>query len=628
MSNQETNTEEYDPQESEPADFQPRRVEQPIVDSELRSRVEESDQEPAAEPKSFYQANKVFIWAIAGGLVIIAALFFVLLRKPKQVAPTQAKVDVAITLNGDPSATSVANNGEAIYYVKVANKDVQKLTNVQLELDYPEGFAYIDSTPAAQPSLDKSQSMFSIPDLQPNGPEVTVIVKTRASGNVNDTKTLHAILHYHFSNFNSDFTTKKDFDIQLAAAQITLDLSGPQSVTPGQIVVYTAHYVNNSDGDLKNVKIRFTYPPGFSFAAGNPQPSIGNNVWNLGTVLKGGEGTVAVQGSFTSTNPGENKTVQTDLVTTGPDGSELVQNTAQFSTGIASTPLQVTQQLDSSEAPMTVDPGQTITYDIKYQNNASTAATGVNIVMTLDSKALDLSTIRAEGAQVTGSTLTWNASMVPKLETLAPNESGDVKVTIQVKNPATKDSSKNLNVNSSVKIKSNEYMSYFNGGDLQLKVTSPAILSKSLLYSDGQLPPQVGKTTTYNVSLQLSNSTNDFSSTVVTAFIPLGPSGFVQGSVNADQVSNVNYDPATGKLTWNVGSLPAHAGQFSPAKALRFQVKLNPSSSMAGSQPVLVKNIQFTATDTYTGQQVTGSAEDVTTDDIPGNSYGNGSVQQ
>ena len=55
---------------------------------------------------------------------------------------------------------------------------------------------------------------------------------------------------------------------------------------------------------------------------------------------------------------------------------------------------------------------------------------------------------------------------------------------------------------------------------------------------------------------------------------------------------------------------------------MSFTVRLNPSASQVGEEPVLLKNITFTGTDSFTGQAVTLRTNDVTTDDVSGDSGG------
>ncbi len=111
------------------------------------------------------------------------------------------------------------------------------------------------------------------------------------------------------------------------------------------------------------------------------------------------------------------------------------------------------------------------------------------------------------------------------------------------------------------------------------------------------------------------------------AFIPLGAGGFVAGSVNSAEAGRAQFDPSTNKLTWQVGPLPAHSGQFSAARTLQFGIRSLPSASQAGTNPSLITNIRFSATDTFTNQTVSASADDLTTYSASGQAGQNGTVQ-
>ncbi|MCL5667180.1 MAG: DUF11 domain-containing protein [Patescibacteria group bacterium] len=596
-------------------DFTPKPVEQPFLSSREKDKLTGSN---AAKPpggfKNFYRANRLYFWAIAAGLVIIGALAFLIFRKPAPTTVKEANVNVTVD-----TPDTVPSGGEILYKIKIDNQDPSKLISMSLELAYPEGVTYLNSTP---PAGNLSGSLFTVPDLV-SGQNATVFVKARATGNVNDAKKLTVTLHYKFSNFNSEFTKTADRTVRLVASNILLELSGPVTTNNAQLVMYTVKYGNSADADIKNARIQMDYPDGFNFAQADPRPDMGNNIWNVGNLPKGAQGSIQIQGTFRSASPGESRIATAELQVLGTDGQYYKQNESNFTTAIASLPLLVTQEVRQAgnNPDSAVNPGETLIYDIKYQNNAATAATGVNVTVTLASKALDLATLRAEGGQINNNTITWNESSVSNLGSLLPNESGNLSFSVRVKNPATRDSSKNLDVASSVKIKANEYESFFPGNELNLKISSPASLSSALSFLSGSLPPTVGQATVYKVILSLSNSTNDFTNGTLTAYIPLGAGGFVENSVSGAEAGNASYDASTGKLTWNFGSLPAHTGQFTKAKALEFNVRIIPAAAQANTSPVLVKNISATAKDSFTGQDISISADDLTTSDISG-SYG------
>ncbi len=591
-------------------------VETPILDSDLRRQIG-GNGAGGIPPKSFFKENKFYFLAIVLGVAIISILSYLAFKKPAVVAPKEANVDISVDV-----PETVASGGEAVYKITIKNNDSQKLTKAELELVYPDGFTYINSVPNAE---NISGTKFKVPDLV-SGQNATVMVKAKASGNVNDEKRLDLKLHYSYANFTSEFVKDQISIVRLVASDVLVELSGPQTANNAEIIVYTAKYQNNSDQDVKNARIKITYPAGFAFAEANPAAGIGTDTWNIGTLAKGASGQIQIQGSFTSVNPGEAKTATAEFIVLDSNGQAQTQNSSTFTTTISTSPLLVSQELEPAAPSGVVKPGANLVYRIRYQNNASTAATGVNIVVTLDSRVINLSSLRAEGGQVNNNTILWNASTIPNLESLAPNESGQLSFSLQLNNPAVKDSAKNLTVISNIKIKSNEYGAYFSGNALTLKVSSPSAIKANLSFVSGQLPPQVGRQSVYKIKLSLNNSTNDYADGVVTAFIPLGANALVPGSYTPSESANASYDSSTGKLVWDVGTLPANTGRFAQAKILEFQVKLNPSASQVNQSPTLVKSINFAAKDSFTGENISVSADDLTTNDVEGVGFGNGTV--
>jgi hypothetical protein len=567
---------------------------------------------------SFYQGNKLYVWASALGMVILAILaYFALRSAPVEQKP--AKVEIAIN-----ALTEAPSGGEQVYNFIITNKDTVKLTNVELELAYPEGLSYLDSTPKA---TSLSGTTFPVPDLDPNQ-KVAVIVKTKVQGEINEEKKLAVRLHYRFSNFNSEFVSEATHTVRLIASNVAMELSGPQTTNNAQVVTYTVKYKNNSDEDIENGRIELTYPQYFTFAESEPQPNLAKNVWNVGTLRSGQSGTITFKGSFASAPTGQSQSFVAAFMVLDSTGKFFTQSNATYITSIGSLPLAVSQEVISGAENGIAKPGETMTYKISYRNNTSVPARGAIIVITLDSNAIDFSSLQAEGAQISNNTITWNASSDSKLETLNPNEGGSVQFNATIKNPPVRDTSRNIEVKTAVKMKSNEYDAYLPGNDLAIKISTQASIETSLEHVTGPLPPQVGKETTYRLTMSLKNSTNELTDGIVTAFIPVASTGVDMSSVQPSKETGlVSFDASTGKLTWKVGVLGAHTGTFNPIRKMSINVRLTPSSSQAGKEPELLKSVLFSATDSFTKQSLRLTAESLDTGSLSGSGFYNGTVQ-
>lgn len=595
-------------------DFKSQPVSDPILDKETTERIfPQAAQVPASGISQFYRANKWYVWAIVFALAVIGILAFFAFHK-SPISPTK-EANVVLSLD---LPETLSNSGDFIFRVMVENKDPSKLVSMNLEIVYPDGVKYISSSPSAS---NDSGTQFSIPDLV-SGQNAVVTIKASMQGGINDTKEIGASLRYRYDNFNSNFEKKASASTRLTESGINVEIDGPAQAITTQPAIYQIKYTNNSDSNIQNARLQVTYPNNFTFAQSDPQPDLGKNIWNVSQLGAGQSGNIKITGNFSSANSGESKTLTAQFLVLDSSGNYFVQGQADFTSQISGLPLFVTQNLEQDTTGV-ASPGATLNYRLHYQNNAQTPARGVNIIATLDSKALDTSSIKADNAQVSGSTITWNASNMPELETVNSNGGGDLRFTVNIKNPATRDTSKNLTVNSTVKIKSDEYDSFLPGNTISIKVASPASIVGSLAFVSGSLPPKVGQDTVYKVSLTLRNSTNDLSNYQAVAYVPLDPSSFDSTSITGKESSSVTFDKATGKITWNAGTVPAHTGDFNPPRVLQFNLRLHPTQVQAGSQVTLLRNISVSAKDTFTAQNIHLTAEDLTTRDLPNNGYTN-----
>jgi hypothetical protein len=122
-------------------------------------------------------------------------------------------------------------------------------------------------------------------------------------------------------------------------------------------------------------------------------------------------------------------------------------------------------------------------------------------------------------------------------------------------------------------------------------------------YVAGSLPPKVGTTSRFKVRLALKNSSNDYREGVLTGYVPIGVN-LDNNSITPVERSSVQFDASTGKLIWNVGQLMAHSGTIRPERALDFIVSTTPGASQVGQPISLFRDIQFTATDSFTNESI------------------------
>lgn len=591
--------------------FQIRKIHEPVLDEETRGIIG-GETGGSSGGGGFYSKNKWFIWAIVIGLLIIGVLVYLVFFKGPVMTSIPAKINLSIDVPSNISA-----GGEVVVKFRVENQDTKTLAPGQLEVVLPEGSTFLQSTP---PSTDQNGTLYSVPELVANQNAV-IFVKFKAQGGVGDSRKVSAKYSYRFSGVSSEFVKEATSDVQLTASDVGIEWNGPVNTNRSQLVEYTLSYKNSSSRDIAGSRIQVNYPDGFQVGSTSPNADLNGNTWSIGRLTAGQSGSIKIQGTYTEARPGETKNMKAEFLVLSSSGTFFVQGNSTFSTLIASTPLSLVITPDSATASI-LRPGGRPNFQVDFANNSDRPVSSVNISVTIDSKAVDLSTLTSDGGVVSGNTITWNASSSGLLENLAPNGRGQFRFGFAVRNPAVKDNSKNIDVKISSKIVSQEYSSPFPGNQLSLKVATVGQVTSQLTLNSGANPPKVDKLTTYTVTLSLKNSTNDITDGVLTAFMPINPQSFDKGSLSPRDASNVKFDPATGKIIWNTGLLPSGSGSFVPAKTLVFKINLTPVASQANKSVQLLKDITFSGRDGFTSEQITLTTEPVSTQDADNNSAG------
>ncbi|MBU6447721.1 DUF11 domain-containing protein [Patescibacteria group bacterium] len=573
-------------------------------------------QQPAGQPQippqnmpkqSFFKQNKWPIIIIVICLLVLGAAAYMVFRKPSG-APSQPKITLQIDApNQTPSGAQI------VYNVKIANNDNSTIQNVTLDLIYPQGFTYADSSPKPT-KLDGSE--FSLPAIDP-GVQTSITISGAIQGNAEETKTITGILHYTFANLNSNYVAQAQSQTQIQTANVVLQITGPQTATNSQDLNYSLSYSNFTSNPVSNFQVTLNLPVSFKVIQYGTKPSTQTPlqaVWQIGSLDPNQSGTITFTGSFTNANTGDQQqfTAQAQGSTNGNPVFSL--SATQLAVSIGTQPIEADVVLgsgNSSGSTTTAKPGDTLQYEVDYKNNGASSVNGVNVEVDLTGP-YDLSTVQASNASVSGNKIIWDASQVSNLNQLGAGESGKLLFSVRVKNPVTTTNQSNLTIDAKPQIKSAEYQQAFAGQDLALKVSSVPQISGTVTYSSGANPPAVGQSTTYTIEIDLRNTTNDISNAQVIMNLP-NTFNFDLSDILNEERPNVQYDRSTKKLTWNVGTLAANAGSFTKIRKLVFNAVITPAESSKNQPVTLVNNIAFSGTDSFTNESDNLNIQDLTT---------------
>lgn len=568
----------------------------------------------------FQQHTKAIRW---GGGAIGGILFFALLVgtfvRIQQSLFSESRVTVAIM-----GPENVNSSDLTTFVISYENANRSALANAELVVSYPPNFQ-----PEGNKSSfrnDASSSVVTIGTI-PAFEEGSFEFSGKFYGSKNSIAYIRAELRYHPNNLESRFSATGQKSVNLRSASLMVELEAPLTIPPQGEATYLVNYENTSDTPLSNVRLKASYPPGFSFTEAEPKSSEGDTVWYLGNIGSGEKGKIRITGTVDGV-PNETKTFRVEMGTFQGDNTFLSYSDAERTTRVVAPPFGIRQSLNGA-VPPSVNPGEMLQYEITYRNDSTIALREVIITVLLEGEALDFSRLRPEGGAYDSARkmITWKASDVKQLANLVPNASGEVSFSVPVRDDFVPESTitKNFRIKTVAKIESPDVPNpalankIVATNTLWAKVNSRLLLETLGAYQDGNIPntgsipPVVGKETTYTLRWLLSNTTNDVAGVEVSADLPTGARWTGKTFPSSETIS---YNERTNKIVWNVGSLGVGVGKLSPKKSVSFQVLIRPEVNQVGLEAPLLGASLAKAKDVFTNETIQ-SMNDIKTTSLP-----------
>ncbi len=519
-------------------------------------------------------------------------------------------------------AERVVSGEEVNYVVRYKNNTSIVLSDAVLTFFFPK-----DSLPEDDLAVKQFGETWATEKKLGNlaaGQEGQTEFNITVLGDKDSRQDFSAKLSYRPANVKLEYANESEFASTIIAVPLVLSFDLPEKVVAGQTINFSLKYLNTSETGFAGAKIKIDYPEGFTFLTSQPSWAKDENLWDLLEISGREEGKILISGTLTG-QEGENRTFKAQIgVEKNNEFVPYAQTVA--SPQIAVSPLFVEQRLVNNDT-LTIDPGGTLTYRLKYRNTTNATIGPVVITVHLDSQVVDIANVIVPSGVFSSAnnTIVWNVSSLPALEKLVGGQTGELEFILHVKNslPVVKFSDKNFTILTQAKIDSPNIPLELTGmkisGEHQLAVKVNSRLSlkmkgyfyDNLLPNSGPLPPRVNQKTTYTVYWQVLNVSNDLSDVVVEAFLP----SYVQWENKVYQTGeDIKYEAASGKITWKIGKLAASTGILLPTRTVTFQVGLTPSLSQLGQTIEVVKAPQVSGSDDFTDAEISATASALRSD--------------
>ncbi len=554
--------------------------------------------------------NKFLLWSVGFFILSLSIALFIFFGGINMISSNN--LDVQIN-----APSSISSGEELLVNLSIINANRADLNDVSLYITYPDG---AQSVGVMNKTLVRDT--ISLGTIA-TGATKDYSVRALLAGEKDSVKTFTFKIEYKVKGSNAIFSKEKTYDVLIGSSPLLLDVSYPKEVNSGQDILLTINITSNSSVVVKDPIVKIEYPYGFTYTSSNMAPLRDNSVWNIGDLKNGDKKTLLVHGTLV----GQNLEDRSFRVSAGTLSSTKQKD---FDTALVAS--LATIGIRKSFFDLSVSPsdsgvhllGQSIPLSIKWQNTLPDKMVNNHIEVSLSGNAFDRSSV---GVSEDGfyrsydNTVVWDKNSNKNLQSIMPGDTGEVRFNVSsFANSIQMRSVKNPNIIVRVTMTGDragiETGAVTSTEDYVVKLAStPTLITTSNrdggpFTNTGPIPPKADKETTYTITWNITNTTNDLKNTTVSTILPSGISWKEQISPNTERIS---YNPDTRVVLWNVGNVSSGAGFTSSPRQVSFQIGLTPSVSQIGSIVTLTSETNFQTIDTYIESKLQLSQPQVTT---------------
>ncbi|MCE9585373.1 hypothetical protein K8Q94_02005 [Candidatus Nomurabacteria bacterium] len=510
-------------------------------------------------------------------------------------------IDIAVLGN-----TFTAGGEELPLQIEITNRNNADLQLVDLVIDYPKG-----SSDASGNMSHLRQSIGTVSA----GSVHTENTKIVLFGEQDSIQPVKISIEYRVEGSNAIFVKEKDYPVSISSAPINLSIDAPTEASPNQDITLNIKATLNSTKTVNKMLLRVDYPIGFQFDKAIPMPSFGNNVWSLGDLAPGAESNITILGKMSDVSDGEDKTFHVWSGSQADNDKTLIGivfNSLGHTINIKKPFIDAQLFINGVyQREYAVDSKTPIQGQINWVNNLPTKVNDLQIVAKISGNAVNRKTINTQGGfyDSNQNTIIWDKNADSTLSEVEPGASGALSFSfspISLFSAGSIANSPTVNIDVSINgkqaVEGNVLQQLNNSESKIIRITSDLGIANKILYysgsfkNNGPIPPKVGQETTYTVVWTLSNTANNISKAQLMTTLP--PWVRFVGSISPAN-EDLNYNPSTHDLVWNIGGIPRGTGITEADREISFQLAFTPSSSQVATSPTLVNNLVLTGHDDF-----------------------------
>lgn len=547
--------------------------------------------------------RRKIIAMILGGIAFLLLVFGVAVKLHLMFFSADS---ILVTLRGSDTATSAE---PVTFTFEYTNNNIAGISGGKVIFEYPETFL---PDAAAGLSIAPTRAEMTVGEIPSRGTgQVKISGKFYASRG--DQATLLATLHLDSGSSGKTLEKQAEKEVRLISLPLFFEIAAPTELASDQEVQYEIQYGNEGANTFSGLQIRLEYPRGFTFVDAEPRASSGDATWLINDFKSRDQGKIVVRGRLVGERD-EQKLVHGGIGVVREDGRFVAYREHERRTRIAASPFIILQTVNGSASPLSVDPGQRLSYQIAYKNEGNVGIRDAILTAEMGSPYIDWSTLQlgSGGAYVESSkTIFWKASDVPALSRIDPGQSGSVSFSVATYSDL-KDRFPNVrefSLWSVAKVDSPDIPALNGGvtkvvasGTFTVKLNAAVATDFKGYYQDtvfsnsGPMPPVVGQETTYTFHYSVASSLNNIENARVSILLPTGIRYTGKRSPESEKMV---FNERSNELVWDIGTLEPGKN-----RELVFQVAAVPSPGSVDQEMTLVSKATFTGRDTFTGQEL------------------------
>jgi len=522
--------------------------------------------------------------------------------------------DVVLSVAGEEE---IVYGQEINYRIRYRNNQGASLAKVILQVRYPEGFVFTDSSQA--PSNEKKDEWdLGTLNKQDSG---YIDIRGKLYGSLGDKQSLRAFLNYTPENFSSEFQAVAAFNIEIKEAPLAITVFGPTEASAGSEVEFKIDLENKIETDLPALFLAIEPVGGFNKTTSTLSSVPDDQYrWDLSGWQ---DGQILVRGKFNPAIGDENVEMVFRLLGEKP-GSNAADPYIVYATKalvkMLKTDLSASVAINGAMDNLSVQPGENLNTSLIIKNGGQSAIKNLRVKLVYETPSFDNKSLldwkkiddandgAITGEQINDQTrrgaITWTDKQLPSLKQLDSGKEVLLDLKIPLKNAVDLDLTKfvgySITAMVEVKYQDGAETKIISGNKINLTVNSDLWLTVSdKVVEDAQ---GVKGQEMHSVSWVLNNTFHDLKNIELRADIY--NIDWLPEEAQVVPAGKFEWDKANTEVVWKIETIPTSVDVL----ALQFGLVLKNKNS---SQTNLTSKVKITAEDTVTGQQIILSGDEV-----------------